>query len=1222
MKSFSFLLAILFCLDFVMAQVVHPIGHGLTMQGIIYDITKDESSGSLYAVGKFSAIDGNRMQNVAKLENGEWSSLGDSTEIDGIVLCATVYNGVLYIGGNFTIAKNEEIYSLAKYENGQWQSLDVKNLYGSIRDMVMYKDELYVTGDFRSLNGVKNNGVMKYSDKKWSDAGLNSDLNAKGLFVNDDRLIAWGNGFRSNSGFSHSVSIYENNAWSSLPNIGEEPSSPNACSMHQGKIYTSLDNSLFYFDSNSYSWKNILKQHEDKSISRLFEHQGHLHAVVDSSSTFDLEDVKIIRLENDEVVNTDYPNLGTFDGSIRTVVSEGDNLYVGGDFHEWSSNSASLIRCNEALPISIGNVSSHISYRNAHSYCLANSITRYNGKYIIAGNFSFANDIYSPNLVYWDGEAFTPFEVVLQDGIKQVEVFEGELYAVRNYRRKAHPGLENYDLLKFVNNQWEGVKTPVAVDEINIINNRLFLNDEREYDSGNGGPYYLENNEWHELKKVEGSSNFRDYYYRDIQPYKGGYAMIYQDWPEDKEIVFLPDDDSEWMHLDTIDIRIDKFYSFNDNFYLIINHGETYRITNGEEKIIADDDSNEDSYFFTWKDQDFLCSFNGAWFKITEDNLERYNQLRIRDLEKINDNERLVVLQHGFHFQGDQRIDFHNIGILTNEGLSATIEQNTTLICDDGYVDFKGVTDYLQYNLDWKFPGGIPDNSSKVFPMIQYENPGTFPVSLTISNVDGDTIEINSQVKVEDCGIKATRANNYDNHWILGNNYSWPYGTGGFDFTTANSTKPVRHFPSSQLDNGSVIMSDIKGSLQFYSNGITINNMHNQIMRGSECFNINLYDYPLNYYIMNQSLMSIPAVNKPEIYYLFDLDPLSVEGQYWNAASNLSMNTIDMSKNDGEGEVVECNSIVIQDSLLNSTMQMTRHENGIDWWLIVGKLSSSEYYKVLITEDGVASVETDQWDRYYGTTFNGQSSFSPDGNFFAQIIREDQQVVLYKFNNATGELYDQKIYQIFPVDDTEYPQGCSFSPNSRYLYVSSLTQMRQLDLCDYENIEGQIIDSWDGAVDFVYPLYFAKQMLSPDQEILVASYGNGHKSLGVIKSPNNKGKACNFFQHSLELPENTNNNGDLLPIFPHFRNYNSHFGDCNLVGTSATSYTDDLVVFPNPISNNRVLRFSKKISGSLFDINGKELFTFDSIDYLDLHTIQAGAYFLKTGSGTKKIIVQ
>jgi len=1198
---------LLFILTNSTAQKITPLGSGLTLSGSVYDIVVDESSGISYCVGDFSAIDQVKMQKVGQLSNDTWSAIEDTSKIEGVVFCAVFHEGILYVGGNFTIESGSKIVNLARLVEGKWQPLGVEFMSGSIRSISWFKGELYATGDFRSINGIKNNGVMKYSGGEWTDSGLNSQLNANEMFVVGDTLFAWGSGIYGNSDVSHTVSYYTNQSWTRLSGIGTSES----CAYHKGKIYCTKGNVLYVYNKDDNSWINLGTGSTSTYEDILFVHNDELYVIFDQQEIYRIEDDLLVLYE---IENSDR----VFFKIINTIKSIDNSIVIGGDFQHWETHSVSLCRIDDNRISAVGKVSSHISHKGAWEYSNGNTIVEYNGKYLIGGIFDFADDIYSPNLVYWDGVDYLPFEVPLPDGVKQLEVFENELYALPRANNWSDPSLSNFGAIKFDGEKW--VSGSLGGYEIEIIDDKLFMLNENGGDTYWGGPYYLRNGEVNELKPVPIEGQIPWYRYGDVRSYKDGLIMAINHFPEGDQIVYLASDTSNWVVLETIEEDFNYLQTINDHIFLIGLGSKIYEVKDGKVDTISQEIGTNLPVFFHLNNEIFYSAWNEETHRYNDNGtLVKYNDLRIRDVEKISENQYLAALQTSSFSAGLERVELNKICLITYDSLEVNINREVENICQEGYVQYNPITDHISLNHQWKFEGGTPAVAVNVYPMVKYNTPGIYDVTLISTNMDNDTVYTTSEIVIDQCDVPEPLSNNHDNNWIMGYKYGTGNGLGGFDFTFSDSIVAARYLSPVEMNNGSVVMSNENGNLQFYSNGFSIMNMDNRPMDGSECFNSEL-DYSIDYFIANQSLLSLPAVGKDSTYLIFDLDPVSFSS-YWTGASNLSITTIDMSRNGGKGEVVSCNEVIIEDMLLNSTMQATRHQNGIDWWIIVGKYESEEYYKILISENGVESIETESWGRYYGSTFSGQSTFSPDGKYFAQVIREDQEVVIWKFDNQIGVLSDQQIYTIVPLDETEYPQGCSFSPDSHFLYVSSRSQMRQIDLCNYDEIDVEHIASWDGTSEFIYPLYFGKQMLAPNQQIIVTPTGNSHKSFGVIESPNEKGVKCNFRQHSLSISESTRNIADVIPVFPHYRNYLSYEGDCETVSAkeldAATFY-----VYPNPLGDGSMLHLSQSTTGYLHDVSGRKIHSFKNTDYLDVHSLRPGIYFINSEFGTHKFIRQ
>jgi hypothetical protein len=66
--------------------------------------------------------------------------------------------------------------------------------------------------------------------------------------------------------------------------------------------------------------------------------------------------------------------------------------------------------------------------------------------------------------------------------------------------------------------------------------------------------------------------------------------------------------------------------------------------------------------------------------------------------------------------------------------LLPSFSASATQVCDGNQVQFTDNSSGIITAWDWQFPGGNPSTSNEQNPLITYENPGVFDVSLTISN--------------------------------------------------------------------------------------------------------------------------------------------------------------------------------------------------------------------------------------------------------------------------------------------------------------------------------------------------------------------------------------------------------------------------------------------------------------------------------------------------------
>lgn len=128
---------------------------------------------TLYAVGIIYIIDGDSINGVARLVDGKWEGVFGAPFNDVASICK--YKGDLYVGGNMGFIYNGNNYGdMAMYKNGQWQPVGPPYLSGGIthiKDMAVYKGELYVLGWIQKSDGNVGNGIQKWDGTQWSEVG-------------------------------------------------------------------------------------------------------------------------------------------------------------------------------------------------------------------------------------------------------------------------------------------------------------------------------------------------------------------------------------------------------------------------------------------------------------------------------------------------------------------------------------------------------------------------------------------------------------------------------------------------------------------------------------------------------------------------------------------------------------------------------------------------------------------------------------------------------------------------------------------------------------------------------------------------------------------------------------------------------------------------------------------------------------------------------------------
>ena len=426
-------------------------------------------------------------------------------------------------------------------------------------------------------------------------------------------------------------------------------------------------------------------------------------------------------------------------------------------------------------------------------------------------------------------------------------------------------------------------------------------------------------------------------------------------------------------------------------------------------------------------------------------------------------------------------------------------------------------------------------------------------------------------------------------------------------------------FRNLNFDIANSSICDSMGELLFYTNGLSISNSNGEIMENGEGLNPDPFrdDWIDDGYPLYQGTLILPFPDNPNLFYLFHEErTLTPNDPVHNTkVFSLYYTLVDISTNNGLGSVIEKNIPIIQDTLDYGKITATKHANGKDWWILIPQFDSNRYYRILFTQDGIVSIDSQSiGDFVYAGA--GQAVFSPNGNKYVRYILKNINIGnflnIYDFDRCTGLLSNSQQYSII---DTSYSGGVAISPNSRYLYVPSFRYTYQYDL-EANDIEASkdTVAIYDGFVDIVFPTTFFLAQLAPNEKIYINSF-SGVRYLHVIHNPDEQGAACNFEQHGVELP--TFNDGS-MPNFPNYRLGPAPEADtCELVNnTEINLLSHEIQVQPNPTFNFITISSKQILGESLIRIYNEigqlvhsEQFMFYDEQRIDLANLSAGIFF-------------
>jgi hypothetical protein len=416
--------------------------------------------------------------------------------------------------------------------------------------------------------------------------------------------------------------------------------------------------------------------------------------------------------------------------------------------------------------------------------------------------------------------------------------------------------------------------------------------------------------------------------------------------------------------------------------------------------------------------------------------------------------------------------------------------------------------------------------------------------------------------------------------------------------------------------NASLCKDD--GSLLFYTNCRGIFNKEHKLMPNGQDINIGdwsqrFWPSQISGYPGAQDVLILKDPNQNQGYYVLHKTPVYYEVGY--DSIEIRMSYIDMALNNGQGDVVFKNQYFYdKQNLLFGYLTAVRHENQRDWW-ILQPTNSTKIKTFLIDASGVKVMQDqDAHHRFTAekSSSSGTARFSPDGRQYA-IYNETDNLLIYDFDRTTGTLTFKK--KMVPIDTSGIGIFCSveWSPNSRFIYTATSYYLHQIDTWEEDDAKAiQLIDTYDGTLDPFIQSFFL-MVLGPDCKIYMTPV-DGSYSIHVINHPNELGKACDFVQNGIKLP---NANAGGLPNFPRLRvdeedkcdpTISSIFGE-------TVYYRRDLKVYPNPTSADITVEIPNQIGRAnlvITDISGKiwmqREIQYTTMEVMDLSTLPSGHY--------------
>lgn len=381
-----------------------------------------------------------------------------------------------------------------------------------------------------------------------------------------------------------------------------------------------------------------------------------------------------------------------------------------------------------------------------------------------------------------------------------------------------------------------------------------------------------------------------------------------------------------------------------------------------------------------------------------------------------------------------------------------------------------------------------------------------------------------------------------------------PYSlTGGKIATTVPAN--VQNRPT----EGGACISDSKGNLLFYTDGVTIWNKNHTPMKNGQ----QLKGGPS----ATQPASIVPDPANPSRFYVFTVD------DFQHILKNgLCYSVVNMCLDRGFGDVTEKKNVLLL-SDAGEKQAITKHRNDTDYWLVVHKHFTSSFYAFKISAAGISQPVISTIGSYHGggiyngaATAIGQMKISPDGNRIGLVnanmdIGNDKALLeVFSFNNETGVVsnFENLTNLIYPVFNGFYGgYGFTFSPDSRNIYITSRIGILQF----HHNGSSW---SYVNRINLTQLNPSGGMQLAPNGKIYIAK---GESFLSSISDPNNLMPNVGFKLNDVFLDDGIATWS--LPGFYDGFGYTNTDPSCS--PNSGTNGTDDdcgFSVYPNPFGDN------------------------------------------------------
>lgn len=309
---------------------------------------------ALYIGGQFTQAGGKAANYIAKWDGAAWSTLGSGVNTNFAMSTVGVYSlcmvgNTLYTAGSFNLTGDTDANYIAKWNGSQWSSLGV-GLNKVVTALAVSGNNVYVGGQFITIGGVVANHIARWDGTSWSSVGTGTTNGVAGqvscLLVAGTNLYVGGSFIQAGGKAANYIARWDGSTWNSLGTgtANGLDAYPNALAiigntLYAGGGFTQAGGSPARYIAkwDGTTWSAVGGGVSGGGVAALTVSGTTLYVGGNFTRAGGVDATYVAKWDGSQWrslgVGYGYNGPG---GMVRTMLAQGNDLYVGGYFYSSS----------------------------------------------------------------------------------------------------------------------------------------------------------------------------------------------------------------------------------------------------------------------------------------------------------------------------------------------------------------------------------------------------------------------------------------------------------------------------------------------------------------------------------------------------------------------------------------------------------------------------------------------------------------------------------------------------------------------------------------------------------------------------------------------------------------------------------------------------------------------------------------------------------------------